>query len=121
MAMMRINVCYLQPADSETFFKHFEEVHVPLVKEIPGLGSFEWTKIIGTGPDGPPKYALVTQLTFGSTQLAGAGMNSPQGQAATTDMNEFAPDGTEIFVGEMQVAELTASGAGESTSRWKSQ
>jgi uncharacterized protein (TIGR02118 family) len=34
---IKLIVIYEQPADSEAFFKHYEEVHTPLAKRTPGL------------------------------------------------------------------------------------
>ncbi len=43
----RLIVIYDQPDDVEAFFKHYEEVHTPLVKKTPGLQRLLLNRISG--------------------------------------------------------------------------
>jgi uncharacterized protein (TIGR02118 family) len=42
----KLIVIYDQPEDVEGFFKHYEEVHTPLVKKTPGLERLVLSRIV---------------------------------------------------------------------------
>jgi uncharacterized protein (TIGR02118 family) len=102
MSKVRLTVAYLQPPDPEPFFAHYESVHVGLAKAIPGLSSFEWSKVVATPTGDEPKYALLAELTFPSMDEFGAGLGSPEGQAAAADVGVFASNGADMFISEVQ-------------------
>ncbi|WP_338889051.1 EthD family reductase [Rhodococcus sovatensis] len=35
--MFRLSICYHEPADKSAFDLHYADVHVPIVRTIPGL------------------------------------------------------------------------------------
>ncbi len=47
-----LRVSYLTPADALQFGRHFHEVHLPLVTELPGLRhiTLDWNASAGDGP-----------------------------------------------------------------------
>ncbi|GCE20522.1 EthD family reductase [Dictyobacter kobayashii] len=80
---------YKEPADREKFEKHYFGTHIPLVKKIPGLQKVEVSRF--TGKDAP--YYLMATLYFNSKEERKAGLSSPEGQATTADVPNFAtPD-----------------------------
>jgi uncharacterized protein (TIGR02118 family) len=100
--MARFLVMYKMPADPAAFDKHYFEVHVPLAKKIPGLTKFETSKgPVGT-PAGPSSYYLVVTLHFDSMAAIGAGMGSPEGQAAVADLKNFVTESPDILMFENQ-------------------
>ena len=54
--MYRLTVVYDEPADKEAFDRRYTDEHVPLVKAVPGLGSFQLSH-----PQGGTPY-LVAEL-----------------------------------------------------------
>lgn len=101
MPRVRLTVAYNPPADPAAFLDHYAKVHEPLVREIPGLASFEWSKVIGTPTGDTPRYFVLAELTFASMDAFGAGLGSPEGQATAADVGNFAPDGAEMFISEL--------------------
>jgi uncharacterized protein (TIGR02118 family) len=80
---------YKEPADREKFDKHFFEVHLPLVEKIPGLQRVEVKRF--TGKTAP--YYLMATLYFNNKEERKAGLSSPEGQATSADLpNYAAPD-----------------------------
>ncbi len=55
--MYRVTVCYGQPTDPAAFDSHYEQVHVPLVRQVPGL-----TGAVGFEALRSP-WALATELS----------------------------------------------------------
>lgn len=101
MAKIRLTVAYNQPSDPDEFYAHYHSVHVPLAEAIPGLESFEWSKVVATPTGEPPRYALLAELTFASMETFGAGLGSAEGQAAAADVGVFAPNGADMFISEL--------------------
>ena len=101
MPKIRLIVAYNQPPDSDAFHKHYEDVHVGLAKKIPGLQTFEWSKVVGTPTGDTPRYALVAELTFASMDDFGVGLGSTEGQAAAADVSVFAANGADFFICEV--------------------
>src|SRR6202034_3475513 len=100
MPKVRLTVAYNQPPDPEPFYSHYQEVHVALAQAIPGLSSFEWSKVVATPTGDTPRYALLAELTFDSMESFGAGLGSAEGQAAATDVGVFAANGCDMFISE---------------------
>ena len=89
--MSKLVVLYPKPADPAHFDKHFREVHMPLVKKMPGLGSFSFGP--ATGPDGKDgAFFWMFAGTFDSAEAIGAALSSPAGQAAVADIPNYSPD-----------------------------
>jgi len=101
MSKVRLTVAYNQPPDPEAFFAHYQGVHEPLARAIPGLASFEWSKVLATPTGETPRYALLAELTFDSMESLGAGMGSEEGQAAAADVAVFAANGADMFISEL--------------------
>lgn len=101
MTKVRLIVAYNQPPDPEAFFQHYLDVHVTLARLIPGVESFEWSKVVGTPTGEAARYALIAELTFESMESLGAGMASAEGQAAAADVAKFATNGADMFISEL--------------------
>jgi uncharacterized protein (TIGR02118 family) len=101
MSKVRLTVAYNQPPDADEFFRHYEDVHAGLARAIPGLASFEWSKVVATPTGETPRYALLAELTFDSMESFGAGLGSAEGQAAAADVGNFASNGCDMFISEI--------------------
>ncbi|GCE28033.1 putative ethyl tert-butyl ether degradation protein EthD [Dictyobacter alpinus] len=86
-------VFYKEPADREKFEQHYLGTHIPMVEKIPGLQKVEVRRF--TGKDAP--YYLMTTLYFNSKEERKAGLGSPEGQATTADVPNFA-DPTSVTI-----------------------
>jgi uncharacterized protein (TIGR02118 family) len=92
-----LTVCYGHPADPAAFDAYYTSTHVPLVEKIPGMTSF--THRHCASPDGSqPPYFLIAELSFPSQEAMGASLASPEAQATTADVPNFATGGVTIFV-----------------------
>jgi uncharacterized protein (TIGR02118 family) len=101
MPKIRLTVAYNQPTDADAFFQYYLDTHVGLAKAIPGLESFEWSKVVATPTGDTPRYALLAELTFASMEDFGAGLGSAEGQAAAGDVAVFATKGADMFISEL--------------------
>ena len=98
--MAKLFAIYQQPVDAAVFDAYYFNKHVPLAKTVPGLRSYEVTSGDVMGMAGKHGVYLVAILEFDSMAAIGAAMASPQGQATTADLANFATAGVEIMMGE---------------------
>lgn len=97
--MFQLTAFYNHPADATAFDKHYDEVHAPIAKKLPGLARYSISR---PGPDADgnqPPYHLVAVLEFADEAAFAAGMGGPEGEAALADLPNFAGAGITIMTG----------------------
>jgi uncharacterized protein (TIGR02118 family) len=90
-------VCYGHPTDPAAFDAHYTSTHAPLAEKIPGMSSFTYRHTASIDGSQPPYY-LIAELSFPSAEAMGASLGSPEAQAATADVPNFATGGVTMFV-----------------------
>lgn len=105
--MVKLIALYKQPENKEAFDEHYEKVHTPLAKKMPGLKRIEITKIYGS-PMGESPYYLLAELYFESKEALNQSMQSEEGKAAAKDLMGFAGKLVTMMLGEVQTDELLA-------------
>jgi len=100
--MVKLVALYRKPdADKiEDFIKHYNEVHVPLVKKTPGLLKVEVTNLSGA-PMGEAPYFLMCEMYYESMDSMNAANASPEGKAAGRDLMTFAMKYVTLFWGDV--------------------
>jgi uncharacterized protein (TIGR02118 family) len=96
--MAHVVVTYKTPKDTAAFDKHYFEVHIPLVKKMPGLRKYEVSQGPIASPAGPSGLHLVATLYFDNMAAVQAGFGSAEGQAAAADVQNFATGGADILL-----------------------
>lgn len=89
-------VLYKRPTDTAAFDSYYQSRHAPLAKQMPGLQSFT----IGKSLENNDPYYLVATLTFASLRDLKSALTSPEGEAATGDLKNFAQAGADIMMFE---------------------
>ncbi len=89
--MVKLVALYKKPADVEAFEKHYNEVHAPLARKMPGLQKMEVSHMFGS-PGGEPKFYMTAEMYFESKELMFAALGSEAGKAAAKDVMSFAGD-----------------------------
>ena len=103
--MVKLTVLYGHPDDPDAFEDYYANTHMPMVQEIPNLLRHEAARAVAP-PDGsedgsaPPYYRTFEGYFEDMEQLQG-GMSSPEGQAASADIPNFATGGATIFISEI--------------------
>jgi len=102
MSQIVVNVLYHAPADPAAFEAYYLGTHMPIAGRIPSVDKVVLLKGL-PGPDGsaPPYYRL-TQIWFADAATMAAAMASPEAQAATGDIPNFATGGATILVTEAE-------------------
>ncbi|ODU07168.1 MAG: ethyl tert-butyl ether degradation protein EthD [Pseudonocardia sp. SCN 72-86] len=94
--MHKFVACYPPPEDMEAFTTHYTEVHLPLVRELPGIRNPRYSFDVTTLTGGPG-YALVFEAEFEDAAALQHALASPQGAAASADVANFASGGVILF------------------------
>ena len=98
--MVRLLVLYNPPEDAAAFDKYYNEIHIPLAKQMPGLISYTVSR--KTAADAP--YHLIAELDWADMASAQAAMRSPEGAAALADVPKFATTGVSTLLFEVAEA-----------------
>ena len=94
----RFLAVYETPADHGAFGRHYREVHIPLLRRLPGLRRFTVSRDV-TALHGEPYY-LVAELDWDTMAGLRAAFDSAEGQATAADaarLQELAPVRRMVF------------------------
>jgi len=95
--MPTLTVLYGTPVDPAAFRRHYEEVHLPLARELPGAIEQSVTLEVDNLAGEHPVFA-VFRARFTTRAELDAALASPAGQAAQADVPAFASGGVTIVV-----------------------
>jgi len=98
--MVKLVVAYGHPQDPEAFDRHYTQVHMPLAEKIPNVRRFEAGRVLGTVDGSQAPYYFIAELWFDSTEELQAALGSPEGQAAGTDVGNFATGGATLMIAQ---------------------
>lgn len=88
-ATARFIVLWDTPQDPAEFDRHYRQVHIPLVRKIPGLRRYTLSANATTVRGGDPYYRIA-ELDFDDLASLQHGFQSAEGQAAAADVNHMA-------------------------------
>ena len=84
-------VVYRRPdLTPEKFRRHFEEIHGPLAKNLPGLRKYVQNYASPDSPRESPGWDAIVELYFDDWATMEAAWNSTQGAASDADLPAFA-------------------------------
>src|SRR5690606_41863368 len=83
--MIRVVALYKQPEDVDGFMRHYEEVHTPLVRKVPGLAGLEVTRITADAFGGEAPYFLMAVMTYPDRGTFDAAMRPEENRAVAKD------------------------------------
>ncbi len=108
--MVVLSAIYKTPEDSATFDAHYNDVHTPLVKKVPGLRKLEVTKFSKMLT--PPTSTLAEQpylqcnMYFDDMDAFKSAMASEENKAAGKDLIGFAGPLVSMCVGKVDAIAL---------------
>ncbi len=82
--MVKFIVLYSTPEDPVAFERHYRDVHIPLVKQMPGLRRYTIGRHV-PAPGGGKPYYLIAELEWDTMDSLQKARQSPQGQATAQD------------------------------------
>jgi len=96
--MVKLIALYRTPSEPKDFDRHFEAVHLPLLRAYPGLRRLELTRVEGA-PLGDARYRVMVELYFDDRPAMDAALASQEGRAVTRDIMAFAAPLVTVFHG----------------------
>lgn len=99
--MVKLTALFGHPEDPEAFEEYYANQHLPLAAKIPNVQRFESGRVYAVD-DGKPPYHRIVELWFESAEQMGEALSSPEGEAATVDLSNFATRGATFFVSEVK-------------------
>jgi 4-carboxymuconolactone decarboxylase len=94
-AMHRLLALYTAPKDPAHFKKYYEETHLPLAGQLPGLLSSRYSFAV-QGVGSPASFFCIWEGEFASEAAMDASMQSPVGQKVVADVANYASGGVTI-------------------------
>jgi uncharacterized protein (TIGR02118 family) len=91
-----VMVLYPHPDDPEAFKKYYEETHIPLAAQLPGLRSYSVGYPQALGPDASP-YFCVFRAEFDDAAAMQASFQSDIGQKVAADVPNYSPKGATMI------------------------
>jgi uncharacterized protein (TIGR02118 family) len=98
--MVRLLVLYNPPEDAVAFDKYYNEIHIPLAKQLPGLVRYTISRNLAANA----QYYLIAELDWADMASAQAALRSPVGAACAVDVAKFATTGAPSLL--FEVAEV---------------
>ena len=99
--MVKLTVLFGHPEDPEAFEEYYTNQHLSLAAKIPNVQRFESGRVHPVD-NGEPPYHRMAELWFESAEQIGEALSSPEGEAATMDLRNFATGGATFFVSDVQ-------------------
>jgi uncharacterized protein (TIGR02118 family) len=104
--MVKLIALFKRPDDVAAFEQHYNDVHLPLIRQVPGLRKLVVNNVWGA-PRGEPAYYKIAVMWFDDRAAFDAGMASDENRAAGKDLMSFARE-----VVTMVFVDSTEEGAG---------
>jgi uncharacterized protein (TIGR02118 family) len=101
VTMVKLTVLFGHPEDPEAFEKYYANQHLPLAAKIPNVQRFESGRMRAVD-DGAPLYHRIAEVWFENAERMGEALSSPEGEAATGDLPNFATGGATFVVSEVE-------------------
>lgn len=95
-ASARLTVMWSTPQDPAEFDRHYQEVHIPLARKVPGLRRYTLSRNILQVRGDEPLY-LVAELDFDDMSALREAFETPEGKAVTADSDILAQN-TELRI-----------------------
>ncbi|KXK51969.1 MAG: EthD family reductase [Chlorobi bacterium] len=99
--MYKLTAFFTKPESIEAFDAHYDSVHAPLMRAVPGLQSLVVSRNLRSfGADSP--YYLIAEMTFADRDTFKAAMATEENKAAGKDLMSFAAGLVTMVHGEAQ-------------------
>ncbi|MHA6627212.1 EthD family reductase [Pseudonocardia sichuanensis] len=97
-----MTILYGTPTDPAAFRSYYTDTHVPIARKMRGLTGWnlQWL-------DGNPDYILVAELYAEDEAAMNAILASPEGVAASADLENFVTGGVTFLTGEEEQVALS--------------
>lgn len=96
--MIKLIALYRKPDDEDAFWAHYEGVHLPLTRKLPGLADVTLERVTGDAFGGEPAYYLVAVMSFPDRPTFDAAMRSEENRTLGKDLMSFARGKVDVLI-----------------------
>ncbi len=100
--MYKLIAFFTKPENVEEFDTHYNEVHAPLMKQVPGLKKLVVSRNVRAF-NGDAPYYLIAEMHFDSKEDFKTAMASEENKAAGKDVMSFAGNLVTMLHGEFNL------------------
>ncbi|WP_166965549.1 EthD family reductase [Yeosuana marina] len=100
--MIKLTVLYKHPTDTKAFENYYANTHLPIASKMTGHEKLELTKFLNAPDSTKPDYYRMAEFWYKSPEALQKAMESPEGQATSGDLANFATGGVTLFVGTIE-------------------
>ncbi|MCL6452896.1 MAG: EthD family reductase [Alicyclobacillus sp.] len=103
--MVKMTALYRQPADVEGFMDHYYNVHLPIIRRLPGLLRMELGKVFTFTGDTPVQF-LQADMYFADRDSLLAALKSEPGRESGRDAQRFAGEYVQVYFSDVEVEDF---------------
>jgi uncharacterized protein (TIGR02118 family) len=96
---------FRRPDNVEQFMQHYENVHLPLIREMPGLQKLELHRMYDAR-GGDPDPFLMAEMYFENREAMLTAMKSEPGRAGGKDLQQFAGELVQVMLADVETEEF---------------
>jgi uncharacterized protein (TIGR02118 family) len=100
--MIRVLALHNTPVDLSSYDDYYVNVHMPLVRRIPGVRNIRYGRVIRAADGGPAPYFLISDVYFDNEADLQLAIESPEMAEAFADVPNFATGGATIMICEAE-------------------
>ena len=95
--MHKLVVLYSEQENPSSFIDYYTTHHLPLASQLPGLLGWRYSIEVSKTPDQRAPYFAIFEAEFEDAHTFRTAMSSPQGQAVTADVPNYATGGATVI------------------------
>ena len=96
--MIKLIALYRQPEDEAAFWEHYQSVHLPLTRKLPGLAEVSLERVTADAFGGEPPYYLIAVMSFPDQPTFDAALRSEENKALGKDLMSFARGKVDVLI-----------------------
>ncbi len=100
--MIRVLALHNTPIELSSYDDYYVNIHMPLVRRIPGVRNIRFGRVIRAAGGGPAPYFLISDVYFADEAALQVALESPEMADAMADVPNFATGGATIMICEAE-------------------
>lgn len=100
--MIRVVALHNPPVELSSYDDYYVNVHMPLVRSVPGVRNIRFGRVLRAADGGRPPYFLISDVYFDDEEALQRALDSPEMAAAFADVPNFATGGVSIMICEAE-------------------
>jgi len=105
--VVKMIALFQRPENAPEFLAHYEEIHLPMIRKMPGLRHLELHRMYDAR-GGEANPFLMAEMYFDSRESLLESMKSPEGRAGGHDLQGFAAGLVQIMLADVETEEFQA-------------